>query len=43
MRDHEDTPWYPTLRLFRQETMGDWAGVFARMAQELSATVSELR
>jgi tetratricopeptide (TPR) repeat protein len=43
MRDREDTPWYPTLRLFRQETMGDWAGVFARMAQELSATVSELR
>jgi tetratricopeptide (TPR) repeat protein len=31
----EDTPWYPTARLFRQTTLGDWAEVFARMAEEL--------
>ncbi len=35
MRGREDSPWYPTLRLFRQEQWGDWAGVFARMADEL--------
>jgi len=26
-----DSPWYPSLRLFRQDTPGDWQGVFARM------------
>ncbi len=33
--DREDTPWYPTLRLFRQTTLGDWPGVFERMAAAL--------
>jgi hypothetical protein len=40
MRDREDTPWYPTMRLFRQETQGDWDGVFARIARELAAEVA---
>ena len=31
----ESSPWYPTARLFRQKTRGDWAGVFAEMASEL--------
>lgn len=31
-----DSPWYPSLRLFRQQTPGDWNGVFAAMAQELA-------
>jgi hypothetical protein len=35
MRDREDTPWYPTSRLFRQQTIGDWPGVFRRMAATL--------
>jgi len=35
MRGREDTPWYPNMRLWRQESPGDWAGVFARMAAEL--------
>jgi Tfp pilus assembly protein PilF len=34
--DREDTPWYPSVRLFRQKTLGDWEPVFARMASELS-------
>ncbi len=33
--DREDSPWYPTLRLFRQTRSGDWAGVFERMAETL--------
>ncbi len=33
--DRSDSPWYPTMRLFRQATEGDWAGVFAAMAGEL--------
>jgi hypothetical protein len=31
----DDTPWYPSMRLFRQTTLGDWSDVFARMATAL--------
>ena len=33
----EDTPWYPTMRLFRQAVAGDWAGVLTRVANELAS------
>jgi tetratricopeptide (TPR) repeat protein len=33
----DDSPWYPTMRLFRQQAPGDWAGVVARMADALAA------
>ena len=33
--EREDSPWYPTMRLFRQTISGDWPAVFARMAGEL--------
>jgi hypothetical protein len=29
--DRSDSPWYPTMRLFRQESRGDWQGVFQRI------------
>ena len=35
MKDREDTPWYPTMRLFRQSAMGDWPEAFARIAAAL--------
>jgi hypothetical protein len=38
----EDTPWYPTMRLFRQPTLGDWESVFERMARQLRRRVSDL-
>jgi Flp pilus assembly protein TadD len=31
----DDSPWYPTMRLFRQKTLGDWAGVFEDIVQAL--------
>jgi hypothetical protein len=31
----EDSPWYPTMRLFRQTRLGDWDSVFERIATEL--------
>jgi tetratricopeptide (TPR) repeat protein len=30
--DRSDSPWYPSMRLFRQESRGDWQGVFQRIA-----------
>ena len=33
----EDSPWYPSLRLFRQSRPADWDGVFERMAAALSS------
>ena len=33
--EREDSPWYPTARLFRQRHRGDWAEVIARVAQAL--------
>jgi tetratricopeptide (TPR) repeat protein len=37
LRDREDSPWYPTLRLFRQPAPGDWDAVIGRVAEELAA------
>jgi len=34
--DRADSPWYPTMRLFRQKARGDWPGVFAEMEAELA-------
>jgi hypothetical protein len=31
----EDSPWYPTARLFRQPQLGDWTGAFDRMVAAL--------
>lgn len=31
----DDSPWYPTMRLFRQPRDGDWAGAIERMTAEL--------
>jgi hypothetical protein len=33
--DREDSPWYPTLRLFRQVRAGDWEGPLRRLRDEL--------
>ncbi len=33
--ERPDSPWYPTMRLFRQRRLGDWREVFDRMATEL--------
>ena len=36
LREREDSPWYPTMRLYRQQQWGDWAGVFVRIACALA-------
>jgi uncharacterized protein (TIGR03032 family) len=40
LRDRTDSPWYPTMRLFRQEQHGNWDEVFAHIAAELAGSVS---
>ena len=35
----EDTPWYPSMRLWRQSAPGDWSGVVERVAAELGQWV----
>ena len=42
MRERENTPWYPTMRLFRQTKLGNWAEVFQRMAAEVGIRGSGL-
>lgn len=37
----EDSPWYPTMRLFRQARPGEWGPVLERVASELSAWTRE--
>jgi len=37
--DREDSPWYPTMRLFRQPSIDDWQGVLERV----HAALAELR
>ncbi len=34
--EREDSPWYTSMRLFRQKKRGDWAGVMKRVARELT-------
>jgi len=34
--DRSDTPWYPTMRLFRQPAAEDWDGLFGQMQTELA-------
>jgi hypothetical protein len=36
MEGRTDSPWYPTMRLFRQERLGEWEPVIARVRRALS-------
>jgi tetratricopeptide (TPR) repeat protein len=41
LRGRDDSPWYPTMRLFRQTTLGEWRDVFAGMAKAIESRRSE--
>jgi hypothetical protein len=43
MLERDDSPWYPTLRLFRQRAPGDWDDVVARVAAALATLVESGR
>ena len=40
MLNRQDSPWYPTMRLFRQSYWNDWDSVFGRVTEELKAIIS---
>ncbi len=40
LQGRSDSPWYPTARLFRQEAIGQWEAVAARVAGALSSTAT---
>jgi tetratricopeptide (TPR) repeat protein len=37
--ERADSPWYPTMRLFRQSRLGDWGETFERVALRLKARI----
>ncbi len=36
LRERQDSPWYPTARLYRQPKFGDWEGAIAALMQDLA-------
>jgi len=36
MAGRTDSPWYPSMRIFRQQRRGEWSGVFEAMAETLT-------
>ena len=38
-----DSPWYPTMKIFRQTVAGDWDGVFSNVADDLRRCVCARR
>jgi hypothetical protein len=41
LQDRTDTPWYPTMRLFRQSRQADWTGVIDEVSQALAAAAQD--
>ncbi|MFZ3309671.1 MAG: tetratricopeptide repeat protein [Xanthobacteraceae bacterium] len=41
--DRTDSPWYPTMRLYRQSTIGDWEAPVNRLCAELEAVAARRR
>jgi hypothetical protein len=39
--EREDTPWYPSLTLFRQKLRGEWGDVFRQMAAKLTGMTQD--
>jgi ADP-heptose:LPS heptosyltransferase len=38
--DRDDSPWYPSVKIYRQPAIGDWHSVFDRVKLDLSISYS---
>lgn len=43
MQQRDDTPWYPTMRLFRQREQGSWGSVINEVARELTSVLHDVQ
>jgi ADP-heptose:LPS heptosyltransferase len=41
LRNRSDSPWYPTMRLFRQPVPGDWAQPIEQIVRELKGAIED--
>lgn len=41
MLNRDDSPWYPTISLFRQKQYGNWDGVFQSVAEQLKILIEK--
>lgn len=41
MEDRDDSPWYPSVRLYRQSQPGDWESIFRRVKEDLAGLLAE--
>ena len=41
LQERPDSPWYSTMRLFRQDSQGDWTNVIRRVAKALAQLVAD--
>ena len=41
--ERDDSPWYPTMKIYRQPTMGDWSTVIAQVKADLLMVTEPLR
>jgi ADP-heptose:LPS heptosyltransferase len=39
MEERSDSPWYPSMRIFRQEKQGDWASIIEQAGSELQKLI----
>jgi hypothetical protein len=43
MLERDDSPWYPSMKLFRQQKSGDWASVVDRVRDQLQKLAHQVK
>jgi hypothetical protein len=40
--DRADSPWYPSVRLYRQPSLGEWSAVFDQMKMDVTLNENKI-